>query len=393
MKTTKPKIHRIFLLLALTVFVGAASGAAAAFVVTSYMVPIPVYRISMPSRSVTSTSTDVAAPPALIKLGGRVTTPTLPQEFLQRGMSPVAAVYRKPKGTTLEERTLTDERLLGQAVAVTSDGWFVATVGVIGNLHQADLSLWHEGVSYSVTKAIVDHINGTVYLKTIPHELTVSAFAQIADLVPGSELWTERRAHVLAPTLVTALVDPRLATEVTSSEVATRRITLDGFARQGDGGSPVWDGRGSLVGLVEALPSEPLRIIPVTSISTSLTSFLSSGGTIRHAYVGVHVRDMAAWRIDGERGELPKRGALVYEDKKAGKPAVIKDSPAAKAGVRAGDVIIGIEHDILDGTSDLGELLSEYRAGTSVVFHFQRNGADMALPVTLGATTSSEPLK
>lgn len=378
-------VLRLIFLLVLAATAGALAGTWAAFTVT----PITYSDSSANIQPLPTVPTSTVNGPSLVRLEPRLAAPLLPSNFLTRRASPVAGVYRKAKGVTLEERSLTDERLLGQAIALTSDGWFLTSMTVLGSYNISDLSLWHNGKAYAVTQAMSDKINGTVFLKIQAREITAPAFGDVRDLVIGSELWTERRARSFAPTLVTSLI-VRLGTDL-SSEISGRRIELYGTADKGDIGSPVWDPRGSFMGIIESGAGETLRIIPATSISASLSTLLAEDAIV-HALLGVRSIDLAAWRIDGERGELPERGALLRDDRKTGKSAVSKDSPAAKAGLKVGDVILSVDRDILDGSRDLGEVLSEYRANSTVSLRINRDGQESDVVVTLGKIVTGEQL-
>lgn len=380
----------IVLLFVLSATAGALAGATAAYVVTPTLIPDVPIVASTSTTPVTPTSTSPTEP-SLVQVESRLAEPLLPPNFLTRRSSPVVALYRKPHGTTLEERTLSDDRLLGQAVALTSDGWFVTTMAAIGTIPLAELTLWQDGAGHTVTKGFVDHLNGTAYLKIDARDLNAPAFGDIERLDLGSEAWTERRAGSFAPNLVTSLSEG-LGSEIISSELTTRRITLSGMSQAGDLGSPVWDGRGSLLGLVDTAAGKPVSIIPASSISASFASLLS-GGAVSHAVLGVRATDLSAWHFDGDRGALPTHGVLLRDDRKTGKLAVTKDSAAAKAGLHAGDVIIGIERDMLDGTRDLGEVLADYRPGASVTLRVMRGTSELSLPLTFGTSVTSEALK
>ncbi len=58
-----------------------------------------------------------------------------------------------------------------------------------------------------------------------------------------------------------------------------------------------------------------------------------------------------------------------------------------------GDVIERVEHDILDGSADLGEALLEYRPATTVTFSGTRQGKPMQWTLTLGSVVTSEEVK
>lgn len=375
-----------------SIFCGAFSGAIAAIIVTpAPTIPVPIVSTtSTHPLPTTATSTEVG--PSLVPLATRSSISLVPPSVLTRRSSPVAGVYRKAKGVTPDERTLNDDRLLGQAVALTADGWFVTDALTVGTLSVADLTIWHDGKGYVVERGVVDHLNGTAYLKVSATELPTPAFGDVTGLVAGAQLWIERRAGSYVPTLVTTVADKLQAPDPSSSETAVRRIRLDGIAGKADVGSPVWDDRGALIGIVESLEGDVPRIVPASTLASSF-ALLLSGGEIRHARLGVRGTDLAAWKIDGNRGDLPTRGVLLKDDRKTGKAAVAKDSVAAKAGLKAGDVIVSIERDILDGSSDLGELLSEYRADTPVTIHYLRDGVAQDVALTLGSTVTSETIK
>jgi len=386
-------IGRTASLLAIAAVSGALAGAAAALVVT----PVSSVPVVSPATVVTSTvpvaaSTTTVAVPALTRLEPSLATQILPPQFVSRRASPVAAIYRKARGATVDERVLTDDRLLGQAVALTSDGWLVTQASVLDGLPIAELTIWINGHAYPVTRGVSDRINGTAYLKTDAKDLTTPAFGNVADLVPGSGIWLETRAGALSPSLVTDISERMPTTDPAVSDVVSRRIGVDGTALAGDKGSPAWDGRGALAGLVESQPGESLRVVPASSISSSFSSLLNQE-LIRHASLGVREVDLASLRIDGDRGTLPQRGALLKDDRKTGKPAVAKDSPAARAGLKAGDVILAVERDILDGTADLGEIVSEYLPNTRATFRILRDGAELDVPVDFGSFVTGDPLK
>ena len=161
-----------------------------------------------------------------------------------------------------------------------------------------------------------------------------------------------------------------------------RRVSLNGVSAAGDRGGGVWDANGQLVGIVDSAAGQEVSLIPAASIASSFSSLLGKG-SVSHAVLGVRTLDLAVMKLVGSRDTLPAAGALIRDDKKSGKPGVTPNSPAAKAKLKVGDVILSVERDILDGTADLGEILSEYKPGTSVALRVLRDKTDIDVPVTL----------
>jgi S1-C subfamily serine protease len=286
---------------------------------------------------------------------------------------------------------LTREALLGQAVALTADGWLVTTASAIQNVKMADLVVWRGGVSGTVEKGILDRASQTVFLKTSLKGLPSAAFARIQDLVPGAAMWVETDLESFQPQVVTGLMGRSAYADAASSEFASRRIILNGPS-QVLPGTPVWDPNGSLVALMESRTDGSSSAIPVASVAASFTGLLLDG-EIHHALLGVRTLDLAVSRIDGDRAGLPLAGAYIRDEKKTNKLGILKDSPAAKAKLKVGDVIVRVDRDILDGTADLGEVLSEYKPGSSVTLRVLRGTQDLDIPLVLGNVVTSELLK
>ena len=64
--------------------------------------------------------------------------------------------------------------------------------------------------------------------------------------------------------------------------------------------------------------------------------------------------------------------------------SVVDDSPAAKAGLKAGDVIVKLGDEEIEDTGDLHEALSDTKADQKVKLEFRRKGKDKSAEVTLG---------
>ncbi len=369
-----------------------AFGAIAGSVTVALSIPAAI-RSALPDALRASTSS--AALPSLVATSAipaisliSVDRPSsasiLPPAFLKRRASAVATVYRKPQGTSFEDRLLGPERLLGRAVALTSDGWFVTFFSVTDGLRAAELLIWINGASYSIERGVIDHVNGTVFLKTRAQGLLSPSFIQPRGIGNGADVWIESRPNGFTPTIIVDAGARARPNDAGSSEVAIRRFALNRVSGAGERGSAAWDPTGALVGLIESRDGEETRLLPASSIASSFESLLATGD-IRHAMLGVRTLDLVALRVSGARNGLPDRGALVRDDKRGGK--------MANAKIKIGDVIESVDRDILDGRADLGEILAEYKPNAEVTLRILRDGKTLDVPETLGSILTSEAMK
>jgi putative serine protease PepD len=95
----------------------------------------------------------------------------------------------------------------------------------------------------------------------------------------------------------------------------------------------------------------------------SVADTIISGGTVKHAYLGITIGTSSS-------------GAQVS--------AVKGNSPAAAAGVKAGDVITAIDGDAVPSADDLTAKISAHQPGDKVTLTVAHNGSTQKLVVTLG---------
>ncbi|MGZ4716213.1 MAG: S1C family serine protease [Acidimicrobiales bacterium] len=87
-------------------------------------------------------------------------------------------------------------------------------------------------------------------------------------------------------------------------------------------------------------------------------------GHVVHSWLGVESRDLS----DSETDKLGRTGARV--------DSVTPGSPAANAGLQAGDIVLGIDNHPIGSSSDLVVALREYKPNQSVGITYERDGGD-----------------
>lgn len=100
-------------------------------------------------------------------------------------------------------------------------------------------------------------------------------------------------------------------------------------------------------------------------------------GHVVHSWLGVETRDLS----DSETDRLGRTGARI--------DSVAPGSPAANAGLQAGDIVLGVDNNPIGSSSDLVVALRRYKPNQSVGITYQRDGGDQVALAILAEKLSS----
>jgi serine protease Do len=258
----------------------------------------------------------------------------------------------------------------GSGVAITPDGFMLTSAHVVGAGATRVRASFTDGSDVPATLVGADPLSKLAVLRTEPTQLQPAELGDAATLRVGQLVVAIGNPHGYAGS-VTAGVVSALGRSLPARAGAAVRIIddviqTDAALNPGNSGGALVDGRGRVVGINTAVAGIGLGLaVPVNATTRRIVSALMRDGRVRRAWIGI---------AGGARPLPPRVAASLGRDRAIEVVEVIEGSPAARAGLRAEDLVVGVDGLPVRGVDDLQRLMTEERIGVACTLDVVREG-------------------
>ena len=157
-------------------------------------------------------------------------------------------------------------------------------------------------------------------------------------------------------------------------------LQIDAPVNHGNSGGPTFNLNGEVVGVNTAIFSPSggsvgIGFAMASDVVKSVVQQLKESGLVTRGWIGVQIQSVTQ-DIADDLGLKSASGALVAETQ--------RDSPAAAAGVKSGDVITAVDGATVADPHELARRIAALGPKKTVTLAIVRNGSPMAIDVTLG---------
>ncbi len=166
-------------------------------------------------------------------------------------------------------------------------------------------------------------------------------------------------------------------------------LQIDAPVNKGNSGGPTFDVNGNVIGVNTAIFSPSggsvgiAFAIPADTVKTVVAE-LKDKGTVTRGWIGVQIQPVTA-DIADSLGLKKAEGALVAEPQEG--------SPAAKAGIQAGDVITSVDGKEIKDARELARRIGAMMPGSSVSLGVLHKGEQKSMSLTLGELPNQREAK
>ena len=280
----------------------------------------------------------------------------------------------------------------GTGVIATADGYVITNKHVINGATKVTVILDDGTIYEDVEVVATDPLDDIAYLKIKDvSDLTPATLGDSKTISVGQQVIAIGNALGEYQNTVTSGIISGTGRSITASdgsgynvETLTDMIQTDAAINSGNSGGPLVNAAGEVIGINTATSTSAENMgfaIPISSVKGMLNQLIETGKAER-AYIGVYTMQVTpevakAYQLPVSAGEYIYNSSLYS--------AIVKDSPAAKAGLKDKDIVTAINGVKIGTSGTLSDLIGEYKPGDTVQLTVIREGKEIAVNVTLGA--------
>jgi S1-C subfamily serine protease len=238
----------------------------------------------------------------------------------------------------------------GTGVVLSSDGYIVTCHHVLGR--SASVKAGSGGKTFEARTVGADHYSDLALLKTEQKDLEPIEIGDSDRLSPGQFVLALANPFNRQPTVTTGIVTSVGATLGGWRGTAMENvIATDAKLNPGFSGGPLVDASGRMIGINTAYVWSRGIAIPINKVK-AVTDRLMSGGVMKRAYLGIVSSTIPIPEEIANQAHINQdAGVIVF--------SVEPESPAKKAGLAMGDVIVKFNNQPVANFYDLPQLLTE----------------------------------
>lgn len=281
----------------------------------------------------------------------------------------------------------------GTGFIVTSDGLIVTNRHVVDDERMQYTVITADGNKYEAKILAKDTLSDLAILEIETTGLPVVEFGDSDSMEVGQ--WVVAIGNALAQfdNTVTVGVVSAKNREITASSVGGRTESLvdliqtDAAINPGNSGGPLVNLKGQVVGINTAVAGNAQNIgfaIPINQIKNVVDfGTIRDTGKIVRPYIGVRYIPITPEVARASDLDVDY-GVYIFSNNPL-TPAIVVGSPAEKAGLKQGDILLEIDGVRISQGRSLNNILSKYRPEQSVEIKYRRDGEDKTINLTLGS--------
>ncbi len=271
----------------------------------------------------------------------------------------------------------------GSGFIVSKQGYVFTNAHVVEGADIVKVSLLNKK-TYTAKVVGVDKKADVAVLKITakPEELTVADFGDSKKLTIGEWVLAIGNPFALQNTVTAGIVSAKgRRDQISSADSYQDFIQTDAAVNPGNSGGPLVNLKGEVVGINSSIYTRTGGYMGVSfaipiNMAVKVAEDLIYEGKVTRGYLGIGI-DNVSENLAEAMGLTGTQGCLVKD--------VMKNSPAAKGGLKEADIILKVEGTAVQDAADLRNMVADLKPNQKYNFDILREGKKISLDLKVGA--------
>ncbi|MEH2192718.1 MAG: HhoA/HhoB/HtrA family serine endopeptidase [Nostoc sp.] len=315
--------------------------------------------------------------PAVVRIdSSRTVKAQIPNEFND-------PFFQRFFGSQIPQQQNRVERGTGSGFIISADGRILTNAHVVDGADTVTVTL-KDGRSFKGKVLGKDELTDVAVIKIQADNLPLVAIGNSDKLQAGEWAIAIGNPLGLDNTVTTGIISAtgRSSSLIGAADKRVEYIQTDAAINPGNSGGPLLNYRGEVIAMNTAIIQGAQGLGFAIPINTAqrISSQIIATGKVEHPYLGIQMIGLTP-QLKQNINSDPNSGLSVNEDKGVLVLKVMPNSPAAKAGIRAGDVIQKLGGQSVTDPSSVQKVVENSQVGGDLRLELRRNGQNLNVGV------------
>ncbi len=280
-----------------------------------------------------------------------------------------------------------EKQAAGSGVIISADGYISTNYHVVKDAERVEITMY-DNHTYPATVVGKDPSTDLALLKIEEQRLPFLSFGNSDQISVGEWVLAVGNPFNLTSTVTAGIVSAKgRSLNILAGDYRIESfIQTDAAVNPGNSGGALINAKGEVIGINTAIASETGRYegysfaIPANLVNKVMED-LKKHGKVKRGIIGINIRDIDA-NLAEARGLGVHQGVYVN--------GIIPGGAAEEAGIQTGDVVVMVNEIAVKNTSELQEIIGQFRPGDNVQVRVLRNGEEKQISVVLKEIASTQ---
>lgn len=275
---------------------------------------------------------------------------------------------------------------VGSGFITTEDGQIITNAHVVDGADRVEVTL-QDGRTFEGRVVGADPVTDIAIIDIDARDLPTVSISDSDRLMPGEWVVAIGNPLGLDSTVTAGIVSAtgRTSREVGVPDKRVDFIQTDAAINPGNSGGPLLNLNGEVVGVNTAIiqGAQGLGFAIPINIVERIAADLLDDGQVEHAFLGIQMVTLSP-EMKNNINNNPNSPITVNEEEGILIVRVMPDSPAARSGLRAGDVILSVDGQAVKDSEEVQDAVASSSVGQNLRMTIRRSGQDQTLTVRPG---------